>query len=80
MDALLEEYNDGRPDNEKLTRGAIAREAKVRPNAVYEMFDNETKRIDLRTFNKILDTIGKMTGREIAIQDVLEYVPGSPEE
>ncbi|WP_035289975.1 helix-turn-helix domain-containing protein [Brevibacillus thermoruber] len=58
-----------------ITRGALAREAKVRPNAVYEMCDNKTKRIDLDTFDKILETLNEMTGREVTLQDILEYIP-----
>ncbi|MED1874163.1 helix-turn-helix transcriptional regulator [Brevibacillus agri] len=65
-----------------ITRGALAREAKVRPNAVYEMCDNKTKRVDLDTFDKILETLSNMTGRDVILADVLEYVPnkkdGSP--
>lgn len=61
-------------DND-ITRNALAREAKVRPNAVYEMCDNQTKLVDLQTLDKLIETLREMSGKEIFLSDVLEYVP-----
>ncbi|GEN35945.1 helix-turn-helix domain-containing protein [Aneurinibacillus danicus] len=62
-----------------ITRNALAREAKVRPNSVYEMCDNQTKRVDLQTLDKLLTTLGELSGKEIVLTDVLEYIPGVEE-
>lgn len=59
----------------KITKNTLAREAKVRPNLVYEMCDNKTKRIELETFDKLMTTLHELTGRVIPIQDVIQYVP-----
>lgn len=67
LDRLLEENN--------ITRNALAREAKIRPNVVYEMCNNETKRIELKTLDKILETLNRMTNRPINVSDIIEYVP-----
>ncbi len=60
------------PD-EKLTRNMVAREAKVRPNVVYEMCDNVTKRVELKTLDKILSTLTRLTGKKISMADIVEY-------
>lgn len=67
LDRLLEENN--------ITRNALAREAKIRPNVVYEMCNNETKRIELKTLDKILETLNRMTNKPINVSDIIEYVP-----
>ncbi|KQN97600.1 helix-turn-helix domain-containing protein [Paenibacillus sp. Leaf72] len=56
-----------------ITKNALAREAKVRPNFIYEMCEGKTKRIDLDTLSKIIETLTQMTGTEHTLQDVLEY-------
>lgn len=58
----------------KVTPNALAREAKVRPNGVYEMCKGETKRIDLATLNILISTLERMIGRDIKIDEVIEYV------
>ncbi|MBK0009719.1 helix-turn-helix transcriptional regulator [Bacillus sp. S35] len=60
-----------------ITRNALAREAKVRPNAVYEMCDNQTKRVDLQTLDKLIVTLNELTEKEINLNDILEYIPNS---
>lgn len=62
-------------DDAGLSRNAVAREAKIRSNAIYEMASNETKRLDLETFNKVIETLRNMTGRDVTIADMLEYTP-----
>jgi DNA-binding Xre family transcriptional regulator len=57
----------------KVTPNALAREAKVRPNGVYEMCKGETKRVDLATLDKLISTLEKMIGRDIDISEVIEY-------
>lgn len=59
-------------DND-ISKNALAREAKVRPNLIYEMCDNKTKRIELETLEKVLITISEMIGRQVGIHEVLEY-------
>lgn len=62
-----------------ITKNALAREAKIRPNAIYELCDNQTKRLDLSTFNKVLETLREMSGKDIQLFDVLKYIPDKEE-
>jgi len=61
-------------DANKITRNALAREAKVRPNLIYDMYDNKSKRIDLETLATIITTLRAM-GVDCEVSDILEYVP-----
>ncbi|GAA4833128.1 hypothetical protein GCM10023310_08170 [Paenibacillus vulneris] len=65
---VLEENN--------ITKNALAREAKIRPNLVYEMCNNETKRIELETFNKVMTTLNELAGegKKIKIEDIMEFI------
>ncbi|MBE0338285.1 MULTISPECIES: helix-turn-helix domain-containing protein [unclassified Paenibacillus] len=58
-----------------ITKNALAREAKVRPNLIYDMCDGKTKRLDLETLSHILDTLEDLTGQRHNLSDVLEYIP-----
>ncbi|GIP55272.1 helix-turn-helix domain-containing protein [Paenibacillus vini] len=60
-----------------LSKNALAREAKVRPNLIYDMCEGKTKRLDLETLGKIIDTLNAMTGRSYTLTDVLEYIPAA---
>jgi len=57
----------------KITKNALAREAKVRPNLIYDMCEGKTRRIDLDTLSNIIDTLTTMTGEKHTLDDVLEY-------
>ena len=57
-----------------ITKNALAREAKVRPNLIYEICDNKTRRIELENFDKIIKTLTEMTGKKIQVHDLIEYV------
>jgi DNA-binding Xre family transcriptional regulator len=57
-----------------ITRNALAREAKVRPNLIYEICDNQTKRIEVKTLNQLVITLRILTNQEINIEDIFEYV------
>lgn len=63
-----------------ITKNTLAREAKVRPNVVYEMCDNKTQRIELKTLGKLLRTLTELTGKQINVGDVLEYILEDNEE
>lgn len=54
---------------------ALAREAKVRPNLIYDLCEGKTKRLDLDTLNNIVNTLRAMTGNDYTLTDVLEYIP-----
>lgn len=60
-------------EHENLTRNALAREAKVRPNLIYEMCENKTMRIELGNFEKILLALFHMTGHKYEVKDLIEY-------
>lgn len=60
-------------EEQGITRNALAREAKVRPNLIYEMCNNETKRIELDNFEKILLALFQMTGHKFEVNDIVEY-------
>lgn len=62
-------------DSVGITKNALAREAKVRPNLIYDMCDGKTKRLDIETLGNILDTLNYMTGKSLTLNDVLEYIP-----
>ncbi|WP_241674625.1 helix-turn-helix domain-containing protein [Paenibacillus luteus] len=57
----------------KITKNALAREAKVRPNLIYDMCEGKTRRVDLDTLSKIIDTLSQLTGEALAITNILEY-------
>ncbi|WP_431086281.1 helix-turn-helix domain-containing protein [Paenibacillus sp. 8b26] len=58
-----------------ITKNALAREAKIRPNTIYEMCSNTTKRIEFKTFNTVMETLIRLSGRQLTLHDVLEYTP-----
>ncbi|TLS53380.1 helix-turn-helix transcriptional regulator [Paenibacillus antri] len=62
------EQNEG-----KITKNALAREAKVRPNLIYDLCDDKTKRIDLETLAVIIVTLNELTGKNYGVGDILEY-------
>jgi DNA-binding Xre family transcriptional regulator len=63
-----------------IKRNALAREAKVRPNLIYEMCDNKTQRIELKTLDKIMNTLNQMTGKVITVADLIEHIPENDQE
>ena len=67
-------------DAAKVSRNALAREAKVRPNLIYDLCDGKTKRVDLSTLSIIIDTLRVMTGKDDTLTDVIEYIPEDNEE
>ncbi|ETT41602.1 hypothetical protein C162_26055 [Paenibacillus sp. FSL R7-269] len=54
-----------------ITRNALAREARVRPNLIYDMCDGKTRRIELETLNTLISTLTAMTGRPHFLADIL---------
>ncbi|ODB58545.1 MULTISPECIES: helix-turn-helix domain-containing protein [Paenibacillus] len=58
-----------------ITKNALAREAKIRPNTIYEMCNNTSKRIEFKTFNTVMETLIRLSGRPLTLHDVLEYIP-----
>lgn len=67
-------------DAANVSRNALAREAKVRPNLIYDLCDGKTKRVDLSTLSIIIDTLRAMTGKDYRLTDVIEYIPEENEE
>lgn len=67
-------------DVARITKNALAREAKVRPNLIYDLCEGKTKRLDLDTLSTIVDTLREMTGNEYTLADVLEYIPTNAKE
>ncbi|GAA4845707.1 hypothetical protein GCM10023310_24510 [Paenibacillus vulneris] len=57
----------------KVSKYAIAREAKVRPNLIYDLCDGKTKRVDLDTLSTIIKTLNMLSGHKHTIADILEY-------
>ncbi|WP_366292884.1 helix-turn-helix domain-containing protein [Paenibacillus sp. AN1007] len=60
-------------DAANITKNALAREAKVRPNLIYDLCEGKTKRLDLDTLNNIINTLRPMTGNDYSLTDVLVY-------
>ena len=56
-----------------ITRNALAREARVRPNLIYDMCEGKTRRLDLATLDTLIATLTAMTGRECTLADVIVY-------
>lgn len=63
----------------KVTKNALAREAKVRPNLIYDMCEGKTRRLDLDTLSNIIDTLNRISGHTYTLIDVLEYKPDETE-
>lgn len=61
--------------NNDITKNALAREAKVRPNLIYDLCEGKTKRIDLGTASTIIDTLIRMTNRPFDLSDIMVYIP-----
>lgn len=69
----LNELLEATKSEKEVTKNALAREAKVRPNLIYDLCEGKTKRIELETLSTILDTLQILTGKSYSISDVLEY-------
>ncbi|WIM38047.1 helix-turn-helix transcriptional regulator [Paenibacillus sp. PK4536] len=63
-----------------ISRNTLAREAKIRPNTIYDMHDNKTKRIDLVMLTNLLDALCELTGQEYQVSDIFEYRKGKQKE
>jgi len=72
LDSLLDDIG--------VSKNALAREAKVRPNLIYELCDNKTKRIEIETFNKLLAALAQLAGRNVLLSEIIEYIPNENEE
>jgi hypothetical protein len=62
----------------KLSAYALAKASSVKqPNTVYRMArpGYEPTRVDLPTITAVLDGLRKLTGEDVQITDVLEYLP-----
>lgn len=66
-------------DASSVSKNALAREAKVRPNLIYEMCEGKTRRVDLETLSNIITTLHRLTGKPHTLNDVLEYIPDNAE-
>jgi len=62
-----------------VSKNALAREAKVRPNLIYEICDNKTKRIEIETFNKLLAALAELAGRNVLLSEIIDYIPDKNE-
>ncbi len=60
-------------DANNITKNALAREAKVRPNLIYDMCEGKTRRLDLDTLSNIIDTLTALSGKKHTLTDVLVY-------
>ncbi|NQX61829.1 helix-turn-helix domain-containing protein [Paenibacillus qinlingensis] len=70
----LNEVLEATKIDKEITKNALAREAKVRPNLIYDLCEGKTKRIELETLSTIIDTLQELTGNTYSLGDVLEYV------
>jgi predicted transcriptional regulator len=60
------------------TRNAVAVEAKVRPATLQDLYYGNTKRIELESFERILNTINKFAAEKgiektYTIDDIIKY-------
>ncbi|MEK4076433.1 helix-turn-helix transcriptional regulator [Paenibacillus sp. FSL M7-0656] len=62
-------------DATSITKNTLARQAKVRPDLIYDLYEGKTKRLDLDTLNNIVNTLRALTGNDYTLNDVLEYIP-----
>lgn len=60
-------------DSTGITRNALAREAKVRPPLIYDMYAGKTQRIDLDTLYTIIYTLRHTFGLDVNLADILRY-------
>lgn len=58
-----------------ITRNALAREARVRPNLIYDMCEGKTRRLELATLDTLIATLTALTGRTHTLADVITDVP-----
>jgi predicted transcriptional regulator len=62
----------------ELTRNALAVEAKVRPATIHDLYNGDTKRIELPTIQRILDAINqearnKGKSKTYTLDDLIKY-------
>ncbi len=62
----------------ELTRNALAVEAKVRPATIHDIYNGDSKRIELPTIQRILDTINdearkKGKTKTYSLDDIIKY-------
>lgn len=63
-----------------LTRYALVKASGIsQPNTVYRIarLGHEPTRIDIPTLKAVLDGLRKLTGEDVQISDILEYIPDS---
>ncbi|TPG71141.1 XRE family transcriptional regulator [Brevibacillus laterosporus] len=65
LDSLLVEHG--------ITKTDLYREAKVRSNAVYDMCNGKTTRIELETMGKVIAVLRQLTEKEITLNDIIEF-------
>ncbi|MGE6668246.1 helix-turn-helix domain-containing protein [Paenibacillus xylanexedens] len=51
-------------DATSITKNTLARQAKVRPDLIYDLYEGKTKRLDLDTLNNIVNTLRALTGND----------------
>ncbi|PGS55108.1 XRE family transcriptional regulator [Bacillus sp. AFS041924] len=60
------------------TKNSIAVESKVRPATIHDLVEGNTKRIELPTIERVLDTINKVAkekgkNKTYTLDDLIEY-------
>ncbi|PEL06733.1 XRE family transcriptional regulator [Bacillus sp. AFS017336] len=67
------------------TKNSIAVESKVRPATIHDLVEGNTKRIELPTIERVLDTINKVAkdagkNKTYTLDDLIEYTKEDADE
>lgn len=62
-------------DRVGITRYALHKHSTLSMGAIRSMYDGSNLRPDLSVLARVLDDLRKMTGQDLQLSDLLEYVP-----
>lgn len=61
-------------DTHGITRYALQKEAGIAMNTLRSMYDGETRRPDLDVIDNLIKTLRCLTGHNITLHDVLQWI------
>lgn len=62
-----------------VTRYALQKDTGIAMNTIRAMYDGETQRPDLALLDRVIRALRRMSGRELSLGDVLEFIPEQEE-
>lgn len=60
-----------------ISQTKFAKHANIRPNTINDLCNNRTKRIEVETLNRIMETIYILSKSSYSINDIIRHFPDS---